>query len=105
MRRLDDGEAMEMAYRKLFGDLDNIESQALFSGSKLEENGHTAPNAEPASEASGGVSITIEPIMKDAEEGGRMTDFNTDGNQDNDEDRLKGIGDMSPLMAKLHGGR
>lgn len=105
MRRLSEDEAMDMAYRKLFGDLDNIESRSLFDEGNMGEIGHTAPNAKPASESSGGVSITIEPIMKDAEEGGKMTDFNTDGDQDNDEDKLKGIGEMSPLMAQLHGKR
>lgn len=105
MRRLTDDESMDMAYRKLFGDLDNIESRALFDDGNMGEISHTAPNAEPASEGSGGVKITVEPIMKDAEEGGKMTDFKTDGDEDNDEDRLKGIGEMSPLMAQLHGKR
>jgi hypothetical protein len=104
-KRLSDDEAMDMAYRKLFGDLDNIESRTLFDGEKMEETGHTAPNAKPESESSGGVTITVEPIMKAAEEGGKMTDFNTDGDEDNDDDKLKGIGEMSPLMAQLHGRR
>lgn len=104
MKRMSDDEAMDAAYRKLFGDLDNIESRSLFDEGKLEETGVTAPNAEPESEGSGGIKITVEPIMKGAEEGGRVTDNNTDGEDDN-EDALKGIGEMSPLMAQLHGKR
>lgn len=103
-KRMSDDEIMDFAYKKLMGDLDGIESHALFDDSGEGAVEGIADNAEPASEGSGGVKITVEPIMKAAEENGRMTDFDRDG-EDEDEDKLKGIGAMSPLMAQLHGSR
>jgi hypothetical protein len=66
------------------------------------------PNAEPASSNSGGVKITVEPLMAAAQEGGKPSDTElpTDKEEDeDDEDKLKGISKMSPMMAALHPGR
>lgn len=104
-KRMSEDEVQEMAYKRLFGDLDSIESRALFDGEKMDEVGHTAPNAKPAMEGSGGVTITVEPIMKGAEEGARETDDSAADDEETKKDKLKGIGNMSPLMAQLHGGR
>ncbi len=92
---MDDDEAMDSAYNRLFGDLDGIRSGSMF-GDKTEGE---VPNAAGME----GVSIEIKPLMAAAAEGEKDDDL--DGNQGDDEDRLKGIGRMSPLMAQLHGGR
>lgn len=101
-KKLTDDEAMEMAYRKLFGDLDTIESRELFDGAKMDETGMTAPNAEPESKGSGGIKVTIEPMMHAAQESAKMSSGDDD---EEEEDHLKGIGGMSSLMSRLHGER
>jgi len=101
-KRMTDDEIMEMAHKRLFDDLDNIESRSLFDDDKMGETGHTASNAEPEMKGSGGVKVTIEPLMAGATELSKMS---TGDDEEEDEDKLKGIGGMSPLMAQLHGGR
>ncbi len=97
---MDDDEIMDATYNRLFGDLDGIRSGSMF-GEKTEG---AAPNAgTPGTE---GISITIQPVMAAAAEGERKDDLDGNlGEDDEDKDRLKGIGKMSPLMAQLHGGR
>lgn len=104
-KKLTDDEAMDMAYRRLFGDLDNIESRTLFDADKMQETGHTAPNAMPESQSSGGVKVTIEPMMAGATEGHKMSIGDEKQDEEEEKDKLRGIGNMSPLMAQLHGGR
>lgn len=106
-KRMSDDEAMDFVYKKLLGDLDGIESHALFDDDGEGAVEGTAANAMPDSKESGGMKITIEPLMKGAEEGDRETDTRRDGEEDDEDedDKLKGIGGMSPLMAQLHGSR
>ena len=105
-KRMSDDDVMDYVYAKLFNDLDGIESHSLFDEGPEGALESTHGNAEPESQQSGGVKITVEPVMKSAEESGRDTDQRRDGEEDEDEDdRLKGISGMSPLMAKLHGSR
>src|SRR6185436_7886050 len=101
-KKLNDDEAMEMAYRKLFGDLDNIESRSMFDSDDVTPNDDVVKNAEPEMKGSGGVKVTIEPLMVAAEEGAKMHD---DAEDEEKEDKLKGIGGMSSLMSQLHGAR
>ncbi len=101
---MSDEEIMDYTYNKLFGDLDDIESGSMFSD-KGEATHGAAPNAgTPGME---GVSITIQPVMKAAAEGNKPDDLdnNVGGEEDEEKDKLKGIGRMSPLMAQLHGER
>lgn len=101
-KRMSDDDVMNHVYGNIFGDLDGIESHKLFDEDDMDTTEGAVDNALPASSESGGMKITIEPIMKGAEEGGKVTDNSA---EDEDEDKLKGIADMSPLMARLHGGR
>jgi hypothetical protein len=109
-KRMTDDEIMDFTYNKLFGDLDNIQSGELFDD-KDDLHG-TAENAEPASKESGGMKITIEPLMvaareggKDPQDDGKDRGLNIDEVEDEDEDKFKGISKMSPLMAQMHGSR
>lgn len=109
VRRLSDDEVMDSVYKQLFGDLDSIEGKTLFDeeGKADTDTGEVA-NAKPESEGSGGVEITIKPLMAAAQESNRLTDKSDDEKdhlEEEEEDRLKGIGGMSPLMAQLHGSR
>lgn len=90
LRKMDDDEAMDYAYKKLFGDLDNIHSKALFPGE--EEKPEGIPHAEMA-----GIEISIRPVTAPPEA--------EEAEESEEEDKLKGISDMSPLMAQLHGGK
>lgn len=100
-KRLSDDELMDYTFNKLFGDLDGIRSGSMFS-SEESATQDAAPNAgTPGLE---GIDISIKPKMAAAAEGGKKDDL--DGNEGEDEeDRLKGISKMSPLMAQLHGER
>lgn len=104
-KRMSDDDVMNYVYGKLFGDLDGIESHSMFDEKQGEEGMHaaggTAENAEPESHETGGLKITVQPMMESAQE-----DDQPDTMEDDDEeDELKGIGSMSPLMAQLHGKR
>ena len=103
-KRMSDDDVMNYVYGKLFGDLDGIESHALFDEEpgKMGAIEGEVENAKPESQSSGGVKVTIEPIMAAAQEGEKMT---ADEDDEDEEDKLKGIGQMSPLMAQLHGTR
>lgn len=108
VKRMSDDDVMNYVYGKLFGDLDGIESHALFDEDEkgLTPNDDVVSNAEPASKSAGGMEITIRPLMADAQEGGKPEELDEEDDEDeDDEDRLKGIGGMSPLMAQLHGNR
>ena len=107
-RKLNDDEIMDYTYNKLFGDLDGIRSGSMFN-----EEGHgegapqeIAPNAgTPGIE---GIELSIKPLMKGAAESGRDPEGGAPepANPEEEEaDRLRGIGRMSPLMAQLHGSR
>lgn len=104
-KRMNDDEVMDYVYSKIMGDMDGIEAKNLFDDEETGLESGTADNAEPASDNSGGIEITVKPIMKSAVEGGKPTDANRDGGEEEDDDDLKGIGSMSPLMAQLHGTR
>lgn len=103
-KRLSDDEVMDYTYNKLFGDLDGIRSGAMFNseGSGKSTQDDVAPNAgTPGVE---GINITVKPLMAAAAENAKPDDL--DGNLGKDEDdKLKGIGKMSPLMSQLHGER
>ncbi len=102
-KRMNDDDVMNYVYGKLFGDLDGMESHAMFDEGGDGAVEGAAPNAAPETQSAGGMKITIQPLMVGAEEGERKTD---DSAQDeDDEDKLKGISGMSPLMAQLHSGR
>lgn len=100
-KRLTDDEIMDYTYNKIFGDLDGIRSGSMFGQEESDVQG-AAPNAgTPGIE---GIDITIKPKMAAAAENARPDDL--DGNKGEDEDdKLKGIGNMSPLMSQLHGSR
>jgi hypothetical protein len=100
-KRLSDDEIMDYTFNRVFGDLDGIRSGSMFSSEKDAAQG-AAPNAgTPGIE---GIDISIKPKMAAAAENERPDDL--DGNLGEDEDdRLKGISKMSPLMAQLHGER
>lgn len=103
-RRMSDDEIEDYTYNKLFGDLDDIESGSMFSSDKSATQG-AAPNAgTPGIE---GISLTLKPIMAAAAESGRDPEGGKPApeTENDDDDKLKGIGKMSPLMERLHGGR
>lgn len=104
VKRMNDDDVMNYVYGKLFGDLDGMESHAMFDEDEggLTPNDDVVKNAEPAEAGSGGVKITVEPLMASAAESSKLSSGDDD---EEDEDKLKGIGGMSPLMAQLHGGR
>lgn len=107
-KRMSDDEVSNYVFSKMFGDLDGLEAQSLFDQDDTGVEDGTAEKAEPESDNSGGIKITVEPLMKGAEESGRTTDTRRDGassDDDEDKDKLKGIGGMSSLMSQLHGSR
>ncbi len=105
VKRMTDDDVQEYVYNKMFGDLDGIESHSLFDKGGEEAVSGTADNAKPANAESGGVKITIEPLMQATAEGGKLSSGDDDKEEEDEKDRMKGIGDMSPLMAQLHGKR
>lgn len=102
-RKMTDDEISDMTYNKLFGDLDDIRSGGMFES----ENEGLGALQEPASNAGeagmAGIDISIKPIMAAAAEGGKPDDLNN--GLEEEDDKLKGISKMSPLMAQLHGNR
>jgi hypothetical protein len=100
---MSDDDVMDYVYGKLFGDLDGIESHTLFDEDGEEAVEGEVSNAAPASQESGGVKITVEPIMAAAQESGKPSDTSTAGDEEEEKEKLKGIADISPLMAQLHG--
>lgn len=101
-RKLTDDEVMDFTYNKLFGDLDGIRSGSMFGEDESDIHG-AAPNAGTPGIA--GIDISIVPKMAAAAEGGRPDDLDGNNGRDEDEDKLKGISKLSPLMAQLHGER
>lgn len=100
IKKMDDDEIMDIAFNKLFGDLDGIRSGGMFKeeGDGLGASQEIPENAgKPGME---GISITVKPMMAAAQEGAKE-----EPDEDDEEDKLKGIGAMSPLMAQLHGKR
>jgi hypothetical protein len=95
-----DDEVMDYTYNKVFGDLDGIRSGQMFGKKESDTQGATPNAGEPGM---AGISLEIKPLMAAAAESGRPDDL--DGNNGEDEDKLKGIGRMSPLMSQLHGER
>lgn len=98
-KRMSDDEIADAAYRRIFGDLDGIRAGSMFGGDEDDVEGAAPHAGKPGIE---GVSIEVKPLMAAAEEGGKPDDIAGD---EEDEDRLKGIGAMSPLMEQLHGRR
>ena len=110
VKRMSDDDVQNYVYSKMFGDLDGIEAHSLFDEDEgtagMHEIEGTAENAEPASKESGGMKITIEPIMAGATEGEKPTNSAIEEDrEDEEDDKYKGLSDMSPLMAQLHGPR
>ncbi len=105
VKRMSDDDVQEYVYNKMFGDLDGIESHSLFDKGGEDAVSGTADNAKPESSESGGVKITIEPLMKATAEGGKLSSGDDEEEEDETKDRLKGLSDMSPLMAQMHGKR
>lgn len=102
MKRMNDDEVMNYVYGKLFGDLDNVEAKNMFDDQGEGAVESAVPNAEPEMKGSGGVKVTIEPIMAASSEGSKPEKPTTDDADEDEEDRLKGISGMSPLMAQMH---
>ncbi len=101
-KRLSDDEIMDYTFNRIFGDLDGIRSGGMFSDDEEATQG-AAPNAgTPGLE---GIDISITPRMAAAAENARPDDLDGNLGLDDKEDKLKGIGKMSPLMAQLHGDR
>lgn len=105
-KRMTDEEVQDWTYNKLFGDLDGIRSGSMFD---KEGSGLGAPQ-EPADNAGeagvSGIDISIKPVMKGAAESGRPPEGGEPSPEDEESnDRLKGIGKMSNLMSQLHGSR
>ena len=85
VKRMSDDDVQNYVYGKLFGDLDGIESHSLFDEGGEGAVEGTAENAKPESTESGGMKITIEPLMMSATEGGRKTSgggFNEEGKEE-----------------------
>lgn len=103
-KKLTDDEIMDYTYNKLFGDLDGIRSGSMFGqeGDGLGAPQETTDNAGEAGVA--GIDISIKPIMKGAAESGRPPEGG-EPESENEDDKLKGIGKMSPLMSQMHGDR
>lgn len=102
-RRMSDDEIMDYTYNKLFGDLDRIESGSMYSPDEEATQGAAETAGTPGIE---GVSIIVKPVMAGAQEGGKPDDIKgMPDEEEEEEDRLKGIGRISPLMAQLHGER
>lgn len=96
-RKLTDDEIMDYTYNKIFGDLDGIRSGSMFNSDEAQtESPSNAGTIE-------GINITVKPLMAGAAEGGKPPEGGEP--EPEDEDRLKGIGKMSPLMERLHGNR
>lgn len=106
-KRMSDDDVQDYVYKKMFGDLDRIESDSMFKDSDSAVEG-IADNAKPESQESGGMKITIEPLMRGSAEGGKLSSGDNDLDAEEDKDRKKGmmeISKMSPLMEQLHGKR
>jgi hypothetical protein len=104
VKRMSDEDVQNYVFNKMFGDLDRIESKSLFSDADSAVSG-AADNAKPESSESGGVKITIEPLMRATAESGKLSSGDDDLEKKEDKDRLKGIGGMSSMMQQLHGKR
>lgn len=100
-KRLTDDEIMDYSYNKLFGDLDGIRSGSMFSQEESATQGAADNAGTPGVE---GISLTIKPLMAAAAESGRDPEGGKPEPEE-EEDNLKGIGKMSPLMSQLHGER
>lgn len=101
-KRMSDDDVQKYVFDKMFGDLDRIESESMFSDKDSAVEG-VADNAKPESQESGGFKLTVEPLIRSTAEGGKLS--SGDDDLDEDEDHMKGISEMSPLMAQMHGGR
>lgn len=88
MARMTDDEIQDYVHNKLFGDMDGLESKALF-----DEVDPMEAAEKPEEGNVSGVSVLIKPLMEGSDEG-KM-----------EEDKMKGISSMSPLMEQLHGKR
>lgn len=102
---MSDDDVQDYVYNKMFGDLDHIESKSLFDDDDAKEGDGMSDNAKPESQESGGMKITIEPIMRATAEGGKLSSGDDDLDEEETKDRLKGICEMSPMMQQMHGKR
>lgn len=90
VRKLDDDEVMDYSFNKMMDDLDGIRSAGMFSPEN--EGGMS------------GIAIEIKPITAEAPMDKPLEGLETPEEEEN-EDRLRGISDISPLMSQLHGKR
>lgn len=100
-RKMSDEEIEDYTYNKIFGELDEIESGSMFSKKEDAINSAADNAGTPGAE---GINITVKPIMAAAAESGKPDDFKG-APEEEKEDKLRGIGKMSPLMERLHGDR
>lgn len=96
-KRMTDDEVMDYTYNKLFGDLDRIQSGSLFSDKEEATEGKT-----PEGVALQGIELTVKPIISSQAEHEKEE---SPEEEEVEEDALKGISKMSPLMSRLHGER
>lgn len=97
MKELEDDEIMDVAFQKLFGDLDGIRAGSPF------EDEMEAPMPEGTVQ---GVAVEIKPIT--SEGAGEPEPFEgkeTPAEELEEEEHLKELVGMSPIMAQLHGKR
>lgn len=111
-RKMTDDEVMDYTYNKLFGDLDGIESGSMFKESAGENGIQDDPADHAGTPGVAGIDISIKPLMAGAAEGARNPEGGKPepeamqpGGEDDEDDKYKGIGKMSPLMQRLHGDR
>ena len=98
---MSDDEIMDYTYSKLFGDLDGLQADELFKEGGEGDVEGKVPNA--VSGGMSGVKLTIEPVMAAAQESAKPSEG--DDELEEEQDKLKGIGGISPLMHQLHGSR
>ena len=97
-KKMSDDEIMNYAMNKMFGDLDHIESENMFKDGPESRVEGMAENAKPESSQSGGVKITVEPLMAGAQESGKPTMDAIKPDEEEDDDEYD-----SPIMARLRG--
>lgn len=108
-RKMNDDEIMDYTYNKLFGDLDDIRSGSMFDDQGEGRGIQTNPAENAGTPGMEGINITVKPLMAAAAESGRPPEGGEPAPEmadaEEDEDKLKGIGRLSPLMSQLHGAR
>ncbi len=104
-KKMSDDEIMDYTFDRVFGDLDGIRSGSMFNDQGEGKSTQTNPAPNAGTPGLEGIDISIKPRMAGAAEGAKPDDLDGNLGKEEEEDRLKGIGRMSPLMAQLHGER